>query len=291
MTQPGNAARGKEVFTQTCAICHKLNGVGKEVGPVLDGIGAHGPEALLVDIIDPSRQIDAGFELFNVETKDGQVQSGILAQENDARIVLRSPTGDVEIPTAQIKSRVNTHRSLMPEGFEGLGGETLRDILAFICGAESHYRVLDLTAAFSADTRRGLYQSQEAVNDTLHFKKFGLVNVEGIPFDIANPESSPLGGNVIVLRGGPRESFAHTMPKRVEIKVGCPVAKFDFLGGIAGWGAPKADPEGRAVMKVTVQYAGGQTESVNLHNGVEFADYVGPIDIPGSKFAPWRRHG
>ena len=48
VTQPGNAVHGREVFTQTCAICHKLGAIGKEVGPVLDGIGAHGPEALLV---------------------------------------------------------------------------------------------------------------------------------------------------------------------------------------------------------------------------------------------------
>jgi len=285
VTQPGNAAHGKEVFTQTCAICHKLGDIGKEVGPVLDGIGAHGPEALLIDIVDPSRQIDAGYELFNVETKDGQIQSGILAQENDARIVLRSPAGDVEIPTAQIKSRTNTHRSLMPEGFEGLGGETLRDVLAFLCGGSSQYRVLDLSSAYTADTRRGLYQSQEATHDTLYFKKFGIVNVEGVPFNIANPESTSLGGNVIVLRGGSRESFAHTLPKRVEVKVGLPVSKFYFLGGVAGWGAGKADPDGRMIVKVTIQHAGGDTESVNLHNGVEFADYVKPIDLPGSKFA------
>ncbi len=38
-------------------------------------------------------------------------------------------------------------------------------------------------------------------------------------------------------------------------------------------------------MRVTAQFADGQTESVDLHDGVEFADYVRPIDLPGSKFA------
>ncbi|WP_265592755.1 hypothetical protein [Verrucomicrobium sp. BvORR034] len=46
------------------------------------------------------------------------------------------------------------------------------------------------------------------------------MNVEGIPFDIMDPEKSSLGGNVIVLKGGPPESFANTLPQRVEIPVG-----------------------------------------------------------------------
>ncbi len=283
VTQAGNAAHGKEVFTQTCAICHKYGDVGKEIGPVLDGIGAHGPEALLIDIIDPSRQIDAGFELFTIETKDGQIQSGILAQENDARVILRSPAGDVEIPTAQIKSRVNTHRSLMPEGFEGLGGETLRDILAFLCGSESRFRVLNLAEAFTADTRRGLYQSQDAPADSFRFAKYGMNNVDGIPFNIVNPEESLIGGNIIVLKGGPPDAFAHTLPRRVEVKVGLPVTKFDFLGGVAGWGASAPDPSGRTIMRVTMYFADGQTETVSLRNGVEFADYGGAVEVPGSK--------
>ena len=34
--------------------------------------------------------------------------------------------------------------------------------------------------------------------------------------------------------------------------------------------------------KVTVHYAGGQTEEIVLRNGVEFADYIGRFDVPGS---------
>ena len=56
----------------------------------------------------------------------------------------------MDIATADIKSRVNTGRSLMPEGFEGLGGEVLRDILTFMCGADAQkFRVLDLSKAFT----------------------------------------------------------------------------------------------------------------------------------------------
>ncbi len=285
VTQPGNAANGKALFAAACATCHVFDGEGKAIGPVLTGIGAHGPEQLLVSIVDPNRVIDAGYETYNVATMDGQLQSGILASENEARLVLRGPAGDLEVPKTRIKSSENTHRSLMPEGFEGLGAEALRDILTYLCGEQSRYRVLDLSQAFTADTRRGLYASQEKTRDTVSFKQFGIVTVEGIPFHLANPEASALGGNVIVLRGGPPDSFAKTLPARVEVPVNLPAKAFHVLGGIAGWGANKADPEGRPIMKATLQFADGQSETVTFRNGVEFSDYIRPIDVPGSRLA------
>ena len=57
-SKEGDVAKGKIAFTTTCSVCHKLNGEGKEVGPVLDGIGVHGTNELLIHIIDPSRVVD-----------------------------------------------------------------------------------------------------------------------------------------------------------------------------------------------------------------------------------------
>jgi hypothetical protein len=39
-------------------------------------------------------------------------------------------------------------------------------------------------------------------------------------------------------------------------------------------------------MIATVRFADGTSETTELHDGVEFADYVRPIDLPGSRFAP-----
>jgi putative heme-binding domain-containing protein len=245
---------------------------------------ARGPSELLIHILDPNRAVDAGYEVWNVETRDGKFQAGLITQENEARLLVRAPGNDVEVLKENIKTRTNTHRSLMPEGFEGLGAETLRDLVSYLCGGPSRFRVLDLSGAFTADTRRGLYESQEQLRDTVSFKKFGLVDVEGIPFDIASPEKSGLGGNLIVLKGGGTRSFANTLPARVEVTVGLPAKQLHFLGGIAGWGAREAI-DGAPIMKVTMQFADKQSESVVLNNGVEFADYVAPIDIPGSKLA------
>ena len=46
--KPGNIENGKKLFTANCIICHRFNGEGKEIGPELTGMGAHGPAELLV---------------------------------------------------------------------------------------------------------------------------------------------------------------------------------------------------------------------------------------------------
>jgi len=284
VTQPGDATKGKELFTANCAVCHKFGELGNEVGPILTGMGVHGPENLLIHILDPNRQVDGGYETWNIETTDGEVQSGIIAQENEARVVLRMPNQQLEIPTAKIKSRVDTRRSLMPEGFEALGGDGLRDIITFLTGDNSRFRVLNLAGAFTADTRRGLYHAEDALYDTWHFRKYGLVSVEGIPFNLVNPANSPLGGNVIVLKGGGRGEFAFTFPQRVEVPVGYPASRLHFLGGVAGWGG-SARPNGPMVMRVTMVFADGQRSEIDLHQGDVFVDWISRVEAPGSKYA------
>jgi len=283
--QPGNIERGKELFSQACATCHRMDGAGVEIGPALDGIGAHGSAQLLVSIVDPNRQIDAGYELFNIETNEGNFFAGMIAQQNEARVIVRSIAGDAEVPTASIKSRVNTHRSLMPEGLEGLGAEALRDIITYICGDDSPYQVVDLTNSFTADARRGLYQSQESRVDTIQFAKYGLVEVGGVPFSIVDAASNGFNGNVISLRGGGRGTFSSTLPNSVEIPVGTEAKAFHFLGGIAGWGASGPAQGEDPIIKLTFVFADGATEEKVLHNGHQFADHIARIEVPGSKYA------
>jgi uncharacterized protein len=286
----GNTEKGKELFVANCANCHKFGDLGTQLGPVLTGMGVHGADTLLTHILDPNRRVDIGYESWNIETKDGEMHSGIIAQENAARVVLQMAGQQLEIPKATIKSRIDTRRSLMPEGFEALGEEGLRDLLTYLVGEGSRFRVLDLSPAFTADTRRGLYHSQEALGDTLPFAKHGLVEVEGVPFNIVDPAKSPLGGNVIVLRGGPPESFAGNLPRRVEVPVGFSAAKFHFLGGVAGWGG-SANPDGPLAMRVTIQFEEGKEHQVDLRQGDVFVDYVAPIDAPSSKLAQGVVHG
>jgi hypothetical protein len=109
--------------------------------------------------------------------------------------------------------------------------------------------------------------------------------VDNIPFNIANPAVTPGGRNVVVLRGG--SGFAKTLPQRVEFNVGTKASKIYVLGGVAGWGFPWGDPDAQDVpaAKARLLYADGRSEEIIWKNGEEFADYVRPYEVPGSKSA------
>ncbi len=133
IAKAGNVSAGHAAFVKNCAVCHTLNGEGANIGPNLTGIGAHGREELLVHVLDPNRVVEPNFISVSIETKDGEQFDGIVARENEKSIVLRNQTSEHEIARADIQSKRNTGRSLMPEGFEALGAETLRNILAYMC--------------------------------------------------------------------------------------------------------------------------------------------------------------
>ncbi|MHB8523132.1 MAG: PVC-type heme-binding CxxCH protein [Limisphaerales bacterium] len=288
VTQPGDAANGHKLFTQNCSPCHRLKGEGRDLAPDLTGMGAHGPADLLVHVLDPNRFVEPNFITTSIETKDDLSYDGIIARQNRTTLLLRNATGDVEIRQDNIKSRRSTGLSLMPSGFEALGKDALRDLLAYLCADENRFRILDLTAAFTANSTRGLYSAEKSLDETIKFRKFGIVKVHDVPFEVFSPSKSPTGDNVIVLRGG--QGVAKTMPQRVEIKkVGVRASKLFFLGGVGGWAWPWSGDkklDGLPVVKVTVRYADNETEDIILKNGREFADYNGTFDVPGSEAVP-----
>ena len=283
----GDPAKGRALFTQACATCHKHGDIGVDLGPALTGMGAHGASELLGAIVDPNAEVEPTFYAWNLETKNGQLFAGIIASENAATITLKSLAGVQEVKVADVKTRANTGRSLMPEGFEALGGEALRDIIAYMQSVDGgKFRVLDLKGAFTSSTARGLFQNATAKNESFEFGKTGTVLVEGIPFSIVAPEKAAGGSNIVVLKGGPGGAVAQTMPQRVEVKVGGFKAnRLHFLGGVAGWGFQPNSTDRSDVLKITVHAVGGASETIVCKNGTEFADYATRVDVPGSKFA------
>jgi putative membrane-bound dehydrogenase-like protein len=284
--KPGNAAKGKEIFTANCANCHMIGNLGNLVGPNLTGMGAHGPAELLGQIIDPNKEVDIAYVAISIETKDGEIYDGIVTRENQAVVELRNAAGAKEIAKADVKSRRNTGRSLMPEGFESLGAEGLRDLLAFIRADSARFRVLDLSRAFTASSRSGLYAGPGENGGTLPLAKYGIVNAFGVPFSIVDPAKSPSGLNLIVLKGGPDNSHSKkAMPQRVEAPAGYEAKQLHILGNVGGWAFPYGGGKDVPVLKITAHYAGGAREELVFKNGVEFADYIREVEVPGSKLA------
>jgi hypothetical protein len=279
----GNEKKGKELFTSACATCHKFNNIGMEVGPVLDGIGVHGTHELLIHVIDPSRVVDNEHRTWNIALKNGNFATGIIARENDRSVLLKMAGGATqEIALADIKLRQEVPQSLMPEGFEALGSEGLRDIFAYLSAGNSKYRALNLSTAFTTDTEGGgLYQSRAAKDDSLRPLKFGVVKAENVPFSLPDPSTTSNGGNVIVLKNNDGNSYASTLPQRVEIPVGFAAGNLHFLSGVAGWGG--TPDMHKPAMRVTIEHSEGPSQVEELFSGDVFIDYNSRFEVPGSK--------
>ncbi len=132
--EKGDAARGKEVFTATCAVCHTFNGQGGKVGPDLSGIGARDRGEILTDILDPNRSVEANYRLWNVTTKDGETLSGRLETETQTTVEILDTTAQKHvIARKDIAAMEGLLTSIMPTGFEALPPDDLKALLEYIC--------------------------------------------------------------------------------------------------------------------------------------------------------------
>ena len=132
--EPGNIARGKELFKQSCASCHKLEDVGHAIGPNLAAMKNRGSESLLYNTLIPNQEVDARFQTRLVVTGDGQTYSGIIQQETATSVTLLGADGVANtILRIDIEEMVNTGKSLMPSGFENqLSKAKMTDLMAYL---------------------------------------------------------------------------------------------------------------------------------------------------------------
>ena len=134
--QKGDAQRGKEVFTATCAVCHTFDGQGAKVGPDLTGVGARSRADILVEIIDPNRSVEANYRLWNVNTKDGETFSGRLDTETATSIEIFDTAGQKHaIQRKDIREMSASNLSIMPAGFDLLPPADLAALLEYLAQA------------------------------------------------------------------------------------------------------------------------------------------------------------
>ncbi len=115
----GNAQRGKALFKTQCATCHVHGGEGNKVGPDLTGMAAHPKLELLTHILDPSRSVEGNFRTYTVLTTDGQVFTGIMANETRTAIeILDAQAKRHTLQRDEIEEIAVSRKSTMPEGFE-----------------------------------------------------------------------------------------------------------------------------------------------------------------------------
>jgi len=131
--QKGDLARGKELFTTTCAVCHTLGGQGAQIGPDLTGAGAKPRGDVLIEIIDPNRSVEANYRMWNVTTKDGENYAGRLDSETVTSIDILDTAGKKHTLQRKDIAEMNASAlSIMPTGFEQLPPQDLASILEYI---------------------------------------------------------------------------------------------------------------------------------------------------------------
>jgi putative membrane-bound dehydrogenase-like protein len=134
----GDAERGRTVFTSSkvaCATCHAIGNQGGRIGPDLTRVGAiRSGGDILESILFPSSTFAQGYEPFAVETKDGEEYSGILAEQNEQHVVLRTMAGaEINISRSNLKGLRRNSLSIMPEGLDtAMSEQEFRDLLAFL---------------------------------------------------------------------------------------------------------------------------------------------------------------
>jgi len=132
----GDAAKGHAIFTSICIACHKFKGEGVEVGPDITDVRVKPPEALLSDILDPNRMVEARFMAYQIDTKDSRTLVGVVGAETADAVTLKLPGGQAEnVPRVNIAKMRRLDQSLMPVGLEGaINKEQMADLLAFLKG-------------------------------------------------------------------------------------------------------------------------------------------------------------
>lgn len=279
----GDAAAGKLVFKRECSKCHIHSGEGSKIGPDLTGMAVHPKSQLLTEILDPNRSVESNYRTYMVATMDGRVMSGLLASESRTAIELVDAEGKQQsILREDIDELRGTPQSLMPVGFEKqIKPKEFEDLLAFLT-KRGKFVPLPLEKVATAVSTEGMFVSKDAPVETLVFDDWKPKTVEGVPFQLVDPQGTSKP-NAVLLHA-PGGYLPPKMPKQVSIPCNMPLKAVHILGGVAGWASPYGK-EGTTSMIVRFQYEDGTTEDHELKNGIHIADYIRRVDVPESKFA------
>ncbi len=127
-------SRGRVVFKKTCGSCHMLYGDGGKVGPDLTGSNRANLDYILLNSVDPSYDVPDAYKTVQIQTDDGRVINGVLAEEDDARVVLKT----AEIPRVvvakdDIADRKISPKSMMPDGqFDAMQKQEIIDLVRYL---------------------------------------------------------------------------------------------------------------------------------------------------------------
>lgn len=135
----GDAKRGRAVYLDSkklaCINCHRLEGIGGNVGPDLTRIWeTQTVEKIMESIIEPSKEIKEGYQTYVATTKDGQVFTGVKVAQTAEELILRDANDrEVHIAAADLDEVTPSKESLMPANVVAqLTFSQFIDLIAFL---------------------------------------------------------------------------------------------------------------------------------------------------------------
>ena len=93
-----------------------------------------GPEAILLNVLDPNREVNPQYLNYTVVTNDGRTLSGMIVSETATSVTLkRADNASDTVLRIDIEQLKSTGQSLMPEGMEKqIDKQALADLMAYL---------------------------------------------------------------------------------------------------------------------------------------------------------------
>ena len=138
LTMPADRERGKAAFKKHCSVCHRVEGVGYELGPNLAAMKARGPAAILNNVLDPNREVNPQYVNYQVLTSDGRMMTGMIVAESAGSMTLVRAEGAKEtVLRGEIERLQSSGVSLMPEELEkAIDVQAMADLIDYLMHAK-----------------------------------------------------------------------------------------------------------------------------------------------------------
>ena len=134
LTLKGDKTRGEKVFEVNCVPCHRVGNKGSDVGPNLVTVRAWSPDQIMVNVLDPNREVSPQYVNYEVELKNGDSLGGVIAEETATTLTLKRANNVQDTILRENIARISSSKmSLMPEGLEaGIPPQGMADLISFL---------------------------------------------------------------------------------------------------------------------------------------------------------------
>lgn len=130
----GDRERGFAIYQKHCSQCHRIEGIGNELGPNLAAIATRGASTILISVLDPDREVNPQYINYVALTTDDQIVSGMILDEGATSVTLRLANNQLAtLLRIEIAELRHSGRSFMPTGFEDLiDVQAMADLIAYL---------------------------------------------------------------------------------------------------------------------------------------------------------------